>query len=45
MTSAARRGKSLDAIMRQTFHATERVARGYIQHATVFDDNAATGIA
>ena len=45
VTSAARRGKSLDAIMRQTFHATERVARGYIQHATVFDDNAATGIA
>jgi len=25
VTSAARRGKSLDAIMRQTFHATEPV--------------------
>lgn len=44
MTTAARRGKSLDAIMRQTDHRTERVARGYIQHAKMFDDNATVGL-
>jgi site-specific recombinase XerD len=43
-TTAARKGKSLDAIMRQTGHRSERVARGYIRHATVFDDNAAKGL-
>jgi len=44
ITTAARKGKSLDAIMRQSGHRSERVARGYIQHATLFDDNAAAGL-
>ncbi len=44
-TSAARKGKSLDAIMRQTLHKSPTVARGYIRHALVFDDNAAVGMA
>jgi site-specific recombinase XerD len=44
VTTAAKKGKSLDAIMRQTGHRSERVARGYIRHATIFDDNAATGL-
>lgn len=44
-TTAAKKGKSLDAIMRQTLHRSERVARGYIRHAKLFDDNAAVGLA
>ena len=44
-TTAAKRGKSLDAIMRQTLHKSEQVARGYIRHAKLFDDNAAVGLA
>lgn len=40
-TTAAMKGRSLDAIMRQTGHRSERVARGYIRHATLFVDNAA----
>jgi site-specific recombinase XerD len=44
-TTAARKGKSLDAIMRQTLHKSEEVARGYIRHAKLFDDNAAVGLA
>jgi integrase len=44
-TTAAAKGKSLDAIMRQTGHRSERVARGYIRHATLFVDNAASGLA
>ncbi len=43
-TSAARAGKGLDTIMRQTGHRSERVARGYIRHASLFDVNAAEGI-
>jgi integrase len=43
-TAAAMKGKSLDAIMRQTGHRSERVARGYIRHATLFIDNAASGL-
>ena len=43
-TTAAKRGKSLDAIMRQTLHKSERVARTYIRHAKLFDDNAAVGL-
>lgn len=43
-TAAARKGKSLDSIMRQTGHRSERIARGYIRHGTVFVDNAATGL-
>jgi site-specific recombinase XerD len=44
ISTAARRGKSLDSIMRQSGHRSEHVARGYIQHATLFDDNAAAGL-
>lgn len=43
-TTAAARGKSLDAIMRQTGHRSERVARTYIRHATMFVENAAAGL-
>jgi integrase len=39
-TTAARKGKGLDAIMRQTGHRSERVARRYIRHGTLFVDNA-----
>lgn len=44
-TTAAAKGKGLDAIMRQTGHRSERVARIYIRHATLFVDNAAAGLA
>lgn len=43
-TTAAKKGKGLDAIMRQTLHKSERVARSYIRHAKLFDDNAAVGL-
>jgi site-specific recombinase XerD len=43
-TTAAKNGKSLDAIMRQTLHRSERVARSYVRHAGVFDDNAGFGL-
>lgn len=45
VTSAAAKGVPLDNIMRQTRHKDERVARTYIRHATVFDHNAAEGLA
>jgi site-specific recombinase XerD len=44
MTTAAEKGRPLEAIMRQTGHKSERVARGYIQHATVFKINPAKGL-
>lgn len=44
-TTAAKKGKSLDAIMRQMLHKSEQVARGYTRHAKLFDDNAAVGLA
>jgi integrase len=44
MTTAARNGRSLQAIMAQSLHRSERVARSYIRHAGVFDDNAAAGL-
>jgi integrase len=44
-TTAASKGKSLEAIMRQTRHRSERVARGYVRPVTVFADNAASGLA
>lgn len=44
-TTAAKKGKSLDAIMWQTLHKSEQVARSYIRHAKLFDDNAAVGLA
>jgi integrase len=40
VTTAAKKGKSLDAIMRQTGHKTVEQVREYIRHATIFDDNA-----
>lgn len=43
-TTAARKGKTLDAIMKQTGHRSERVARGYIRHASLFTSNAASGL-
>ena len=39
-TTAARNGKSLDAIMRQTLHRSERVARSYIRHVGVLNEAA-----
>jgi integrase-like protein len=44
MTTAAEKGRPLEAIMSQTGHKSERVARGYIQHATVFVNNPAKGL-
>jgi integrase len=44
VTTAAKRGKSTQAIMTQSGHRSETVMRGYIQHATLFDDNAAAGL-
>jgi len=44
MSTAAVRGKSLAAIMRQSGHKSERVALGYIRAATVWQDNAADGL-
>ncbi len=44
VTTAARKGKSLDAIMRQTGHKSVATVRRYIRHATVFDDNATEGL-
>lgn len=43
-TTAARKGKTLDAIMRQTGHKSERIARGYIRHGSLFTGNAAAGL-
>jgi integrase len=43
-TSAAKAGKGLDVIMNTTGHKSERVARGYIKHATVFDACASEGL-
>jgi hypothetical protein len=39
MTTAAEKGRPLEANLRQTGHKSKRVARGYIQHATVFVNN------
>jgi integrase len=43
-TTAARKGRGLDAIMRQTGHRSERVARGYVRHGSLFTANAASGL-
>jgi site-specific recombinase XerD len=43
-TSAAKAGKGLDVIMNTTGHKSERVARAYIRHATVFDACASEGL-
>ncbi|MFI5299218.1 MAG: site-specific integrase [Polyangiales bacterium] len=44
ITSAAQAGKSLDDIMRHSGHKDERVARSYIRHGTLFQNNAADGL-
>jgi site-specific recombinase XerD len=43
-TTAAARGKDLDSIMRTTRHRSERIARGYIQRATVHERGAGEGL-
>ena len=40
-TTAAKMGEPLHQITRQTGHKSERVAMGYIQAGTLFEDNAA----
>jgi integrase len=44
VTTAARAGRSLDAIMRQTLHRCPKVARRYVRLAEVFQGNAAVGL-
>jgi site-specific recombinase XerD len=44
MTTAARRGKDLDSIMRTSRHRSERVARGYIQRETLHERGAGEGL-
>jgi hypothetical protein len=44
VTTAAMKGKTLEAIMRQTRHRSERVARSYVRPVTIFADNAAFGL-
>jgi site-specific recombinase XerD len=43
-TTAAQHGVPLHEIMSQTGHKSERVARGYVRHATLFQRNAAKGL-
>jgi integrase len=43
-TAAAKAGKPLEAIMRQTGHKSVSVATGYIRPATVFCNNATEGL-
>ena len=43
-TTAAKAGRSLDAIMRQTLHRCPKVARRYVRLAEVFQGNAAVGL-
>jgi len=40
VTTAAKQGKSLDSIMKQTGHRSVKQVLDYIRHATVFVDNA-----
>jgi len=44
VTTAAKQGKPLHEIMEQTGHKSERIARGYIRHGTLFENNAAKGL-
>jgi hypothetical protein len=44
MSTAARRGKDLDSIMRASLHKSERVARGCIQRETVHERGAGEGL-
>jgi integrase len=43
-TTAALQGQTLDAIMKQTHHKDERVARGYLRDVEAFRGNAAMGM-
>jgi site-specific recombinase XerD len=43
-TAAAGKGRSLKSIMNQLNQKTERVTLGYIRQATLFDDNATSGM-
>jgi site-specific recombinase XerD len=44
ITTAARRGKDLDSIMRTSRHKSERVARGYIERETLHERGAGEGL-
>jgi len=44
MTTAARRGKDLDSIMKTSRHKSERVARGYIERETLHERGAGEGL-
>lgn len=44
ITTAARRGKDLDSIMRTSRHKSERVARGYIECETLHERGAGQGL-
>jgi integrase len=44
VTTAAEKGRSLDAIMRQTGHRSVEEARRYIRHGSVFVDNVTEGL-
>lgn len=43
-TSAAAKGKSLEQVMKQGGWKSDRIARGYIRHASLFTQNAASGL-
>lgn len=45
VTPAAQRGCSERSIANQTGHRSMPVLRGYIRHATVFEENAAVAMA
>jgi integrase len=44
VTTAARKGKGLDAIMRHTGHRSVATVLRYIRHATLFEENATEGL-
>ncbi len=44
MSTAARRGKDLDSIMRTSLHRSEKVARGYIERETLHERGAGEGL-
>jgi integrase len=44
VTTAAKKGKSLDAIMRQTGHRSVEQVLEYIRHARIFEDSPTEGL-
>ncbi len=44
VTTAHAKGCTMDSIMKQTNHRSERTARGYVRHAEAFTKNAAVGL-